>query len=319
MHLITALILFSEIDSMKKIFTNNTIIPALIVLTGCLIAVFYIVIFQKKISLIATPESSNPPQAAQRINWKTKIIIFTSLKPEAVVTALRETIDLISENSNPTKQGLLWKTKNSWTVLDNSAIGFTIPINIAYPCERSICVRLPMIRELNESFSLMFRQNGFVENKLNSSASEDDEQFYDYILAFQKDNTVCTLTTNPDVMGEPAHVAINYVVACSDEINRHYAEQLPFLMSLNDPNASVQVQKISSDFALVEFGYRREGMYGILKKINGTWHILHKSQESPPCELITQYGIPEKIYKDPLLGGACYEKSGDTTIWKKYQ
>ncbi len=290
---------------------------------------FFIVQFKgtdeaEKKHISAPITSFNEPFTTKKIIWDTKEPIFASDKPDSVVRAIYDAINPTSEISfsGPSDATLWWITGDGWNTLDRSAVGFTIFISFNTLCERAVCIRHPTIQEVNRVIPPIFLQNSFTQNKLNSSSSEDDETLYDYILAFEKDDTKCTLITNPEITSHGTdfnNAGIRIMLACSENINQRYREQLPFLKALYAGRGQVgyevvDIRKTVGDFALLGLGARRTGATGVFKKIDGSWQLLYVTQEQPLCSIIVKYDIPVEIYgsteSQHIPSTACFDKSG---------
>ncbi|MCX6734870.1 MAG: hypothetical protein NTZ25_03065 [Candidatus Peregrinibacteria bacterium] len=147
-------------------------------------------------------------------------------------------------------------------------------------------------------------KNGFTKNALNSSDSLGDGKFYDYVAAYEKSPTVCTLSLNGDVGGNEPNFSRDMVFSCSDQFQKYYDEQVPFLNAFYKTNKSLftgeyavtDIKKIG-EFAVVNLGARRTGLYSIFKKVNGKYQSIFSGQEAPSCKLVTQYKIPKEITK----------------------
>ena len=261
--------------------------------------------------------------AAQEIIWKTKSIKLASdqADKDKVVDAIYETIDATSKIhlSKSAQSGLWWITKDNWNIIAPGAAGFSIAFPVTSYCPRSAIIRYPIFHDLNATISDILLRNGFVRNKLNSSKSEDDETFYDYVLGFEKGNTRCTLETNSEISSGGTRENIEWANArfdftCSDQLDKYYAEQIPFLKGLDDRHAVIGIEKILGSFAKIQYHYRRGGLYAIMIKSEGTWIPIVKSQEAPLCSIVLKYHIPVQIYGSPgnkyTPSAACYDESG---------
>lgn len=147
-------------------------------------------------------------------------------------------------------------------------------------------------------------KNGFTKNALNSSDSLADGKFYDYIAAYEKSPTICTLSLNGDVSGTEKNLSKEMVFTCSDQFQKYYDEQVPFLNAFYKTNKSsftgeyavTDIKKIG-EFAVVNLGARRTGFYSIFKKVNNEYQSVFSGQEAPTCKIVDQYKIPKTVTK----------------------
>lgn len=157
----------------------------------------------------------------------------------------------------------------------------------------------------------VFEDRGFVLNKNNSSANMDDQKFYDYVQAYEKDGYLCTVTVNGEVSSYPISMGYHLFVSCTNKLKEAEIEQLPFLEALNLKNKEevVELKNSESDYFHVEISARRAGEAAVLKKENGTYRVLLISQEAPNCGLIEREKIPALVLSS-IGSGDCYDNRG---------
>lgn len=232
---------------------------------------------------------------------------FATSEPLEIVKRVRE---IIKENQNivfseSRKGSLWWISEDGWSILDNSAVVIEFEIfseQDCYPDEIYTCAKDPTAKLLNKIIPEIFKRNGFIIDNLNSSTSKEDETFYDYIIALRKEATKCTLITsgdryssnNPDNEGLPIH----YTVACANQFEKSYKEQIPYLKAINKKDAVVDIEKENEDFVKLGVHFRRTGYEVIMKEEGGTWKIIYEAQEYPPCVLMIENNVPKEIYED---------------------
>lgn len=205
-----------------------------------------------------------------------------------------------------TKGNVWWTTEDNWNIRDMdtpSTVLKIVPENIDNSGIKNI-----KAKQINKDVEKIFLENGFTKDKVNSSKSEEDSNFYDYVLAFTKDNLKCTITTSPDVgwTGNedykkiPGHFDVS--VSCSDKIEEKYKEQLPYLQGLNEHNNAISTISRSGDFANLNINARRTGYYVIGKFINNKFTKIGAGQDYQQCSLIDKYNVPKEIYTNCYNG-----------------
>ncbi|MFQ5662162.1 MAG: hypothetical protein ACE5F2_02845, partial [Candidatus Paceibacteria bacterium] len=139
----------------------------------------------------------------------------------------------------------------------------------------------------------VFIERGFMLDITNSSVDTLDDQFYDYIQAYKKDDELCSVVVNPDCssyQGSNGETAHQLKVSCGNTFSEARVEQIPFLetLELRNKNSIVRIKNQSGQFFEVGVGSVRGGSTAILKKENDNYRILFIGQESPSCSLIDE-------------------------------
>ena len=221
------------------------------------------------------------------------IPVFKNSDPNVVIEAIYQSINVVSplKFSYSSEGSQWWISEDGWNIIVRNATTITMGISAPYRLDQvsSINPISPISRELNNAISRMFIDNGFKLNIENSSGSKTD-RFYDYVVAFKKDETRCTLTINGDDG--------NLDVACSNQFQEAYEEQIPYLRGLNDRNDVVELRKKIGDFVYLSVHARRAG-YAVIGKMEGEkMEVIYTGQDTPDCDLMNKNKVPKEIYKD---------------------
>ncbi|MFH1036485.1 MAG: hypothetical protein ABIG29_00935 [Candidatus Nealsonbacteria bacterium] len=227
-----------------------------------------------------------------------EIPVFADDEPEIVVSSLLQTLN---DSSLGVKFSDLVKSSQWWISEDDWSINVPNAISIVSKDIRGSSVE-PLdaeARNLNYFISNIFLVNDFELNATNTSKSEREPEFFDYIVAFQKGETQCTLTTN----GE----SWEYTVTCSDGLQKAYEAQIPYLKALDRRDVIVNVRKKIGDFAWLDVHPRRTGNLALMKDEGGEMRLIFSGQEAPPCDLMIENGVPEEVY------GTC------NNVWRSIQ
>jgi len=235
--------------------------------------------------------------------YKVKSIVFADNKPDTIINSLKQTLNgsslpikFLDEDQITSRQWFpsseWWISDDDWNIIDKNAVSiissdaFTIIHDSSDPLDSSV-------KKINRSLSKIFLDNGFALNIKNSSKSETDQKFYDYIIAFQKEETRCILMINKD-NGQ-------YVITCSDRFQEAYNEQIPYLKGLNIDNGVVYGIERIGNFATISVGLRRTGHFKIIKIDGEKMEEIFRGQEPPPCNLMTESGVPKEIYNNCFI------------------
>lgn len=201
---------------------------------------------------------------------------------------------------------LWWISQDGYNIMNQNSPAISLNIPCQGPGSEAYEKALPIA---TTDIAKIFLDNGFAMNKLNSSTSFTDTQFYDYIQAFNKGNTYCVLVGNNDCFGE-ADSTIYYQpisVSCTDQFAKNYQEQILYLTDLDIKDAVVDPQ-IYGNFAYIDVHDRRSGYYIIAKKENNKWVKLFAGQDNMPCELVNKEKVPSQIMQ------RCWSASEQKTL-----
>ena len=232
-----------------------------------------------------------------------KTPIFTNDEPDTVINSILQSLNGYSlpiKFLNPVKSSQWWISDDGWSIIDPNAVSITSLISTFksdYNHSSPANPLNPLAKELNDLISKILLDNGFTLNTLNTSKSEAHNDFYDYVVAFQKGETRCILKTDGDYG--------KYSVACSDRLREAHEEQIPYLKVLDNRNLTVSVGEKIGDFVQLNVHFRRTGFLAIMKDDGKEIKLIFKGQEPPSCDLMIENQVPKEVY------GACYDASGN--------
>jgi len=232
-----------------------------------------------------------------------KSFIFSNNDPDIIIKELQKNINDSSDikfidKTQATENKWLfdsqwWISDDGWNILDKNASSIASANSLSENQYGYSDIPSSKAQELTKELSAIFLDNSFVLNENNTSDLENEKDFYDFITAFQKNETRCTLTLNKD----------NglYIITCSDNFQKAYNEQIPYLKGLDIRNmVAVRINRIG-DYAKVDFGLRRTGHFKIIKIDGNKMEEIFGGQEYPSCELMDKYKIPKEIYENCYL------------------
>lgn len=144
---------------------------------------------------------------------------------------------------------------------------------------------------------------GFNLDSPNSSTSDSDDQFYDFVHGYSKKDTLCTLTIIPDQFGHDGNPSsrTDFEFGCSNQLEKYFKEQVPLLKVLTRPGDPTIVwrQVSAGGFTAAYLHGRRWGSWAILQEVGvGNYIPLWIGVDEPPCSLIQQYNIPTQVYEN---------------------
>jgi len=239
---------------------------------------------------------------------------FSNNSPREIVDSVVTAVNNASLNlklSNSQDGYVWWISDDNLNIIDKSAVSASLKVKSETYCGfggNPTCAQTPVPQELNLVLKKTFEKNGFELNTLNSSKDENDVSLYDFILAYQKGETRCTLTTqndrfydiNSDGAKQDNSAYFAYTVSCSDQFQKSYQSQRPFLVDLGIKDAVITVKHQIDNFANVNINYRRTGSFVIAKFDGKSWIKIFSGQQYPPCKLMFESGVPETVYEKCL-------------------
>lgn len=240
---------------------------------------------------------------------------FESNKPDVILADITKYLNNSGYKFVPKKEySQWWISDDGWNITLPDTKDISTNINPCAPkdsCKKltqstQTYAHLPKAMDLNDKLTKVFLVNGFTKNKKNSSKSLDDKSLYDYVLAFQKGETRCTLVTNADMgtsQQSPEVWEIPYDISCSVNFSDNYKTQLPYQKALalykkyDDKNVVALPYYKNGDFESVGVHSRRTGFTAIMKKVGDNYVVLMEGQQPPgqgtgDCDALLKNGAP---------------------------
>jgi len=167
--------------------------------------------------------------------------------------------------------------------------------------------------DLTPQIKQKFLQRGFTINQHNTSISYDESQFYDYVEAYEKMNSKCTVVANPDCGSSSADGPFlsTLSVICTDAYEKNKAVQEPIAKSLDITGNIIEISKTSENYAYLDIHGRRAGYYMIARHVGDTWEKLIAGQDLPLCSEVNRYNIPFSLIN------TCYQNDKEVTNTNK--
>ena len=287
-------------------------------ITVVLFVLLIAIISMSYLSVVGRNNSSQvmkQSNAVQTTNTQSDLI-FASEEPDSITKSVYNYFKNKFEATQPTKGNLWWISDEGWNIIDNNAVAINIYFKLpsgttcqAYNAPQvQPCSKVPQVMEVNKILGDAFISSGFTKNELNSSKSLDDVNFYDYIIAFQKNNTKCLLVTNGDGgTGDHTGDAV-LTVECSNNFQKAYQDELPYLKALANYNNNLKDAAINEesihkygDFVTVGHHFRRTGLEAVMIKAGDGYKVLFlygQRFDKNQCSILRQYDAPQELLKD---------------------
>lgn len=192
------------------------------------------------------------------------------------------------------KLGIWWIGPDGLNIINDDSSG--VELNI-FNCEADF---KGITKPIGSQMDKIMKQNGFKTNQKNSSKSIEDDQFYDYIQAYENGAVKCVYVANPDcgTGSEETPMHYTFLFGCTKAFDGNYQQQAPYLKDLRINDAIIHVQKRIDDFVKLSINFRRTGHYTIARLIGSKWNEIYSGQDIPSCEIVKEYKIPKEIISD---------------------
>lgn len=267
----------------------------------------------KKIQNIDTDLLKNKNLVNETIDKISKLStpVFTEDDPSVIIEEVSQAINPYSPiKFAPLKSNWQWWiSDNGWNILDENAVASSINIPVISAQDKYTGEfqpkgpKHPLSQALNKFISDTFKNNGFQLNATNTSKTETDENLFDYVISFQKGKLRCTLNTSnggaqtDEPNSKDSNFYVPYSISCSNQFDKAYQEQVPYLKALEDRDSAVILKKRIGDYVYLNVGFRVGGFFIIGKMEGEKIKIIFTGQEYPPCNLMENNQVPKEVYE----------------------
>jgi hypothetical protein len=153
--------------------------------------------------------------------------------------------------------------------------------------------------EQSSAVDEVMQRAGFTVNDKNTSDSLADDQFVDYVRAYERENTKAVLVINTDCWSDDGSgyspLYYSSFFSMTDDFDANYESQSPYLIDLNLKDVVIHVSNVVDDWAWINVNYRRSGHYVIAEKANGKWVERFGGQDLISCTLRNDLKIPIQL------------------------
>lgn len=230
-----------------------------------------------------------------------KPFIFSDNNPNTIIEEIHRNINLFSslKFSPLEKYSQWWISDDGWNILDENAtaILMKIPIdNINDYQSQSNSVN-SLAKTLNKTATTIFESNGFQLKSTDAFKTIVSQGYFDSVVALQKGETRCVLTISNGMETNGQSNFFTYSVICSDQFQKAYQEQVPYLKALDNRNSVVCPEKRVGNFVFLSVNKGMRGFFIIGKMDGEKIKIIFAGQEYAPCNLMENNQVPKEIYE----------------------
>lgn len=222
---------------------------------------------------------------------------------DALISEVQSSLASIAPVVKRSTMELWWVTRDGYSIIN----GLSPAIEAQIPgCEgddlSGSAWKVAATKIIAVVDSVMTSEGFAVDQETNSSKSLSDTKFYDYIKAYFRGSTKVVLSISPDCGStSQADNPVMYYSASfgyTNDYQKNYDEQSPFLIDLNLKDVIVHVQKSEADYRLLAVNYRRSGHATIVKLVDGKWTELWSGQDLISCAIRDKQKIPLSMAPD---------------------
>ncbi len=254
-----------------------------------------------------SPETSEQiPTGEEQSGQKTTEEVLSGLKQDFIEGGF--------EVAGPEEGSMWWAEEGARFILDRFASVLSVDIELTEEEIDKYNARSfehPKAQDLHELSEKYFISNGYTKNLNNALAPQEDTEWLDYVVAFEKENIKCTVTTYNgtlilDYGTANEREVIASEIACEDDFSKARTEQLLYLNGLGfgeeQNTTGITIEKGSGDFFYIGVvGRSSVSGYGVIGKWEGDELIkIYEGQDVPPCVTVQEYNVPREVY------GECY-------------
>ncbi len=204
-----------------------------------------------------------------------------------------------SDISASNNLSLWWISQDNLNIINDNSSGEVLKVfNCINDSERKIFKEVT--QTLGPKINQIMKQQGFSQNKINSSASIEDDKFYDYVQAYEKGADKCVFTASPDCgsLLDEKQMYYAFSFTCTKNYDLNYQSQAFYRKDLGIKDSIIHVQKQVDDFVYLNVNYRRSGHFTIAKKVDNKWTEIVSGQDKPPCNVLEQNKVPKEIQSE---------------------
>lgn len=223
--------------------------------------------------------------------------------PTQILNSLQNTLKTITKLSTTSNSN--WLENNQYTVLNGkdfflgTSDSFGKYGNFTNTDVSSIT--LNSLKNLRSDIDNFFKSNDFQKNEINTvEYSNNNTTIGGASIGYTRNKTKCLITLY--IKSDPF---ANIFCGIIDEEKSSQLKEFSLILNpKRDSNTSVEVSKVVDKYATgdVSSRYGGGGYTWIASKINDTWEVIWRGQDTISCSIVNQYKIPKEIYKD------CYQE-----------
>jgi len=230
-------------------------------------------------------------------------VSLTKASGDALLSKVQSELEALAPIVERSTMDLWWVSQDGYSIINDSspAIEAQIP-----GCESDVLSgsawKAAATKIIAAVDSLMTSESFAIDQETNSSKSLSDTEFYDYIKAYYRGSTKAVLSLSPDCgsTSQTDNPVMYYSASFgyTNDYQKNYDEQSPFLSDLNLKDVIIHVQKSEADYRLLAVNYRRSGHATIVKLVDGKWTELWSGQDLISCSIRDKQKIPLSMAPD---------------------
>ena len=224
----------------------------------------------------------------------------------AVLTEVQSSLESVAPLVKPSPMDLWWISPDGYSIINDNSPGVEAQFPGCVNDDSNYSLWKSTATKVISAIDAVMLANKFkVDSATNSSTNLSDDKHYDYIKAYYRGETKAVLAISPDcgstMQTDNPVMYYSASFGYTNDYQKNYASQSPFLIDLNLKEVIVHIQKSDGEFRLLAVNYRRSGHATIVKRIGGKWTEVWSGQDLISCAVRDSNKIPLSMAPD------CYQ------------
>ncbi|CAB4342304.1 MAG: hypothetical protein F2690_05625 [Actinobacteria bacterium] len=242
-------------------------------------------------------------------NSATNSAIPTNRSDRQVLAEVQNKLEAIAPLVKNSPMDLWWISPDGYSIINDNSPGVEAQFSGCVNDDSNYSMWTANAKKMVAAVDRVMASEGFTfdssknsSKNLSYSTNFNDSEHYDYIRAYFRGETKAVLSISPDcgstMQTDNPVMYYSASFGYTNDYQKNYASQAPFLIDLNLKDVIVHIQKSEGDFSLLAVNYRRTGHATIVKRIDGKWTEIWSGQDLISCAIRNKNKIPLSIAPD---------------------
>jgi hypothetical protein len=239
-------------------------------------------------------------------------VSLTKVSGDALLSKVQSELEAIAPIVKRSTLDLWWVNEDGYSIINDASPAVEAQFPSCVNDDSYYSMWTANAKKIVAAIDPVMVSEGFTFDKSSNSSKSltystnfNESEHYDYIKAYFRGETKAVLSISPDCGSSlPTDNPEMYYSASfgyTNDYQKNYDEQSPFLYDLDLKNAIVHVTQSEGEFRSLAVNYRRSGHATIVKRIDGKWTELWSGQDLISCTIRDKFEIPISV------AGDCYD------------